>query len=155
MTIKLGAKGIKVIEGFAARSEMLGIKVFEEDPFYYLFACYRQNELAVRLKAELMAMYYGNSLDEIAEVYQEEAGMPKAYAIGYASAHQNFPGYFTCYYFGANQLNQWYDEMGMSSKEFTESVLSAGIMSMENVYRYLKMPKEERNRFSWGEKTIL
>ena len=155
MTIKLGAKGIKVIEGFAARSEMLGSKVFEEDPFYYLFACYRQNELAVRLKAELMAMYYGNSLDEIAEVYQEEAGMPKAYAIGYASAHQNFPGYFTCYYFGANQLNQWYDEMGMSSKEFTESVLSAGIMSMENVYRYLKMPKEERNRFSWGEKTIL
>ena len=146
-TVRIGAKRVPILEGTCLRTERVFEKLFAEDPFFPLFVAYRRHHASVRVCADLMLFYYGNTLEEVIQLYQRELGFDWGTARGQVRAQQNTPGYFTCYYYGMKKLCGWEAEYGFSQKEYTELLFSAGYISMERMEELVKLTPEERERF--------
>ncbi len=146
-TVRIGAKRVPILEGTCLRTERAFGGVFAEDPFFPLFVAYRRHHASVRICADLMLFYYGNTLEEVIQLYQRELGFDRVTARGQVQAHQNSPGYFTCYYYGMKKICGWEEEYGFSKKEYTELLFSAGYITMERLEELVKLTPEERERF--------
>lgn len=146
-TVKIGAKLVPLLEGTCLRTERAFEDLFSEDPFFPLFVAYRRHHASVRICADLMLFYYGLSLEEVIQLYEKELGFDRVTARGQVQAHQNSPGYFTCYYYGMKKICEWEKEYGFSKKEFTELLFSAGYISIERFEELVKMEEDERQRY--------
>ena len=146
-TLRKGAKHIPLIEGTAHRTERAFEWIFGEDPWFPLFVSYRRHHTSVRIKADLMLFYFGNTVEEVTQLYMDELGFAHHIARGQVQSQMNTPGYFTCYYYGMKKLCDWEKEFGYSKKDYTELLFSIGNMSMENVRRYLELSEEDKKRF--------
>lgn len=146
-TVKIGAKLVPLLEGTCLRTERAFQDLFSEDPFFPLFVAYRRHHASVRICADLMLFYYGASLEEVIELYEKELGFDWVTARGQVRAHQNSPGYFTCYYYGMKKICEWEKVYGFSKKEYTELLFSAGYISMDRFEELVKMTTEERERY--------
>lgn len=146
-TVKIGAKLVPLLEGTCLRTERAFEDLFSEDPFFPLFVAYRRHHASVRICADLMLFYYGSSLEEVIQLYEKELGFDWVTARGQVQAHQNSPGYFTCYYYGMKKICEWEKEYGFSKKEFTELLFSAGYISIERFEELVKMEEGERQRY--------
>ena len=146
-TVKIGAKLVPLLEGTCLRTERAFQDLFSEDPFFPLFVAYRRHHASVRICADLMLFYYGASLEEVIELYEKELGFDWVTARGQVRAHQNSPGYFTCYYYGMKKICEWEKVYGFSQKEYTELLFSAGYISMDRFEELVKMTTEERERY--------
>ncbi len=146
-TVRIGAKRVPILEGTCLRTERAFEDLFAEDPFFPLFVAYRRHHASVRICADLMLFYYGNTLEEVIQLYQRELGFDQVTARGQVRAHQNTPGYFTCYYYGMKKICGWEEEYGFSKKEYTELLFSAGYITMERLGELVKLTPEERERF--------
>lgn len=146
-TVKIGAKLVPLLEGTCLRTERAFEDLFSEDPFFPLFVAYRRHHASVRICADLMLFYYGASLEEVIELYEKELGFDRVTARGQVLAHQNSPGYFTCYYYGMKKICEWEKAYGFSKKEYTELLFSAGYISIERFGELVKMTEEERQRY--------
>ena len=146
-TLKNGAKYIPLIEGVAHRTERAFEWIYGEDPWFPLFVSYRRHHTSVRIKADLMLFYFGNTVEEATRLYMDELGFARNVARGQVQSQLNTPGYFTCYYYGMKKVCDWEQEFGYNKKDYTELLFSIGNMSMENVHRFLKLSKEEQRRF--------
>lgn len=146
-TVKIGAKLVPLLEGTCLRTERAFEDLFSEDPFFPLFVAYRRHHASVRICADLKLFYYGSSLEEVIQLYEKELGFDWVTARGQVRAHQNSPGYFTCYYYGMKKICEWEKEYGFSKKEFTELLFSAGYISIERFEELVKMEEDERQRY--------
>ena len=146
-TVKLGAKRVPLLEGTCLRTERAFEDLFSEDPFFPLFVAYRRHHASVRICADLMLFYEGASLAEVVELYEQELGLDRRTARGQVQAHQNEPGYFTCYYYGMKKLCSWEKEYGFLGKDYTELLFSAGYISIERFEELLQMTPEEREQY--------
>ncbi len=146
-TVKLGAKLIPVLEGTCLRTERAFQFLFAEDPFFPLFVAYRRHHGAVRIRVDLMLFYEGAALEEAIKVYQEELGFDHVTARAQVQAHQNMPGYFTCYYYGMRKLCAWEQEYGFTKWDYTELLFSAGYIGIETFGALLRLTPEERERY--------
>lgn len=146
-TVKIGAKLVPLLEGTCLRTERAFEDLFSEDPFFPLFVAYRRHHASVRICADLKLFYYGSSLEEVIQLYEKELGFDRVTARGQVRAHQNSPGYFTCYYYGMKKICEWEKEYGFSKKEFTELLFSAGYISIERFEELVKMEEDERQRY--------
>ena len=154
-TVKLGAKQIPVLEGTCLRTERAFEFLFAEDPFFPLFVAYRRHHASVRIYVDLMMFYHGASLEEVIKIYQEELGFDHGTARKQVQAHQNMPGYFTCYYYGMKKLTGWEKEYGFSKWDYTELLFSTGYISVENFESLLKLSPEERERYFHSFSSLL
>ncbi len=147
-TVRMGAKRVPVLEGTCLRTERAFQGLFEkEDPFFPLFVAYRRHHASVRIQADLMLFYFGNTLEEVVQLYERELGFDRVTALGQVRAHQNTPGYFTCYYYGMKKLCGWEQEYGFSKKDYTELLFSAGYISIDRLGELVKLTPEERERY--------
>ena len=146
-TLKRGAKYIPLIEGTAHRTEKAFEWIYGEDPWFPLFVSYRRHHTSVRIKADLMLFWFGNTVEEATRLYMEELGFAHHVARGQVQSQMDTPGYFTCYYYGMKMLCDWEKEFGYSKKDYTELLFSIGNMSLENVRRYLELTEEDQKRF--------
>lgn len=147
-TMKLGAKYIPLLEGTAHRTERAFEFIYGEDPFFPLFVAYRRHHTAVRIKADLMLRYFGNTIEEVTQLYMKELGFAHDIARGQVEAQIYMTaGYFTCYYYGMKKLCDWEKEYGYSKKDYTEELFSVGNISLENFKRYLDLSAEDKKRF--------
>lgn len=146
-TVKTGAKLVPLLEGTCLRTERAFEDLFSEDPFFPLFVAYRRHHASVRICADLMLFYYGASLEEVIRLYEKELGFDRVTARGQVQAHQNSPGYFTCYYYGMKKICEWEKEYGFSKKDFTELLFSAGYISIDRFEELVNMTEEERQRY--------
>ena len=146
-TTKIGAKYIPILEGTCLRTERAFEFIFAEDDFFPLFVAYRRHHAAVRICVDLMLYYYGLPLKNAVELYEKELGFDRATARGQVQAHQNQPGYFTCYYYGMKKLCGWEKEYGFDKKEFTEMLFSSGYISIDTFGEFVKLSKEDRQRY--------
>ena len=154
-TLRKGAKHIPLIEGTAHRTERAFEWIFAEDPWFPLFVSYRRHHTSVRIKADLMLFYFGNTVEEVTQLYMDELGFAHHIARGQVQSQMNTPGYFTCYYYGMKKLCDWEKEFGYSKKDYTELLFSIGNMSMENVRRYLELSQEDKLRFRTEYSSLL
>ena len=146
-TTKIGAKYIPVLEGTCLRTERAFEFIFAEDDFFPLFVAYRRHHAAVRICVDLMLYYYGLPLKDAVELYEKELGFDRVTARGQVQAHQNQPGYFTCYYYGMKKLCGWEKEYGFDKKEFSEILFSAGYISIDTFGELVKLSLEDRQRY--------
>ena len=153
-TLKRGAKYIPLIEGVAHRTERAFEWIYAEDPWFPLFVSYRRHHTSVRIKADLMLFYFGNTVEEATRLYMDELGFARGVARGQVQSQMNTPGYFTCYYYGMKKLCDWEKEFGYNKKDYTELLFSIGNMSMENVRRYLELTEEDKLRFRTEFKSL-
>lgn len=146
-TVKIGAKLVPVLEGTCLRTERAFEFVYGEDPFFPLFVAYRRHHASVRIYVDLMLFYYGSTLEEAVKVYEKELGFDRGTARKQVQAHQNAPGYFTCYYYGMKKICEWEKEYGFSKKDFTELLFSAGYISIGRLDEFVRLTQEERDRY--------
>lgn len=94
-----------------------------------------------------MLYYFGATLEEAVKIYQRELGFDFTTARKQVQAHQNAPGYFTCYYYGMKKICQWEQEYGFNKKEFTELLFSAGYVSLDTFHAYITLTPEQREQY--------
>jgi len=146
-TVKIGAKSVPLSEGTCIRSERVFENIFPEDPFYKLFVAYRRHHASVRIKADLMLRYFGNTIGEATKLYMDELGFDRTTARGQVKAQEGQQGYFTSYYYGLKKLCDWEKKYGIDEKTYTELLFSAGRISLGNFEKFLKLSKEDRERY--------
>ena len=143
-TMKIGAKNVPLHEGTCLRTERVFEFVFEEDPFYPLFVAYRRHHTSVRIKVDLWLRYFGKTIGDAVNLYQQELGFDRQTARFQVQAHENDEGYFTSYYYGMKKLCQWEKDYGFDSKTYTAKLFEVGGVSLENFKLYLDMTEEEK-----------
>jgi hypothetical protein len=146
-TVKIGAKLVPVLEGTCLRTERAFEFIYGEDPFFPLFVAYRRHHASVRIYVDLMLYYHGATLEEAVKTYEKELGFDRGTARSQVLAHQNMPGYFTCYYYGMKKICEWEKEYGFSKKDFTELLFSAGYISIERLGELARLTPQERERY--------
>lgn len=146
-TVKIGAKLVPLLEGTCLRTERAFEFIFGEDPFFPLFVAYRRHHASVRIYVDLMMFYYGATLEDVVKIYEEELGFERGTARKQVRAHQNGPGYFTCYYYGMKKICEWEKEYGFSKKDFTELLFSAGYISIDRFGELVKLSPKDRERY--------
>lgn len=146
-TVKLGAKLVPLLEGTCLRTERAFQFLFAEDPFFPLFVAYRRHHAAVRIRVDIMLFCEGAPLEDAVRLYQEELGFDRGTARAQVQAHQNMPGYFTCYYYGMKKLSAWEKEYGFTKWDYTELLFSAGYIGLETFGDLLRLAPEERERY--------
>ena len=154
-TIKMGAKYTPILEGLAHRSEPLFEFVFEEDPFYPLFVAYRRHHTAVRIKADLMLRYFGKPIREAVDLYVKELDFDRHVARGQVKAQEFMQGYFTCYYYGVKKLLEWESQYKLDKKDYTEMIISAGKMSLENFHSFINLSAAQKHSFTHDFASLL
>ena len=151
-TMKIGAKNVPLHEGTCLRTEREFEFVFSEDPFYPLFVAYRRHHTSVRIKVDLWLRYFGKTIGDAVDLYQQELGFDRQTARYQVQAHENDEGYFTSYYYGMKKLCEWEKEFGYDKRTYTQLLFSVGGISLENFRLYLEMPDDEKfmltNEFS-------
>ncbi|MBR2503254.1 MAG: DUF885 family protein [Oscillospiraceae bacterium] len=143
-TMKIGAKNVPLHEGTCLRTERVFEFVFAEDPFYPLFVAYRRHHTSVRIKVDLWLRYFGKTIGEAVDLYQQELGFDRQTARYQVQAHENDEGYFTSYYYGMKKLCEWEKLYGYDKKSYTQLLFSVGGVSLENFKLYLDMTDEEK-----------
>lgn len=143
-TMKIGAKNVPLHEGTCLRTERAFEFVFSEDPFYPLFVAYRRHHTSVRIKVDLWLRYFGKTIGDAVDLYQQELGFDRQTARFQVQAHENDEGYFTSYYYGMKKLCQWEKEYGYDKKSYTQELFAVGGVSLENFKLYLDMTDEEK-----------
>ncbi|MBQ6929342.1 MAG: DUF885 family protein [Oscillospiraceae bacterium] len=143
-TMKIGAKNVPLHEGTCLRTERVFEFVFAEDPFYPLFVAYRRHHTSVRIKVDLWLRYFGKTIGDAVDLYQQELGFDRQTARFQVQAHENDEGYFTSYYYGMKKLCQWEKDYGFDSKTFTAALFEVGGVSLENFKLYLDMTDDEK-----------
>lgn len=146
-TMKIGAKSIPLMEGMCHRTEHAFEFIYGEDPFYPLFVAYRRHHTAVRIQVDLMLYYYGRPIEEAVRLYEKELGFDRRTARGQVQAHENMPGYFTCYYYGMKKICDWEEQYGFEKKAYTELLFSLSNVSLETFEKVLKLTEEQREHF--------
>ncbi len=146
-TVKIGTKLIPILEGTCLRTERAFQFIFAEDPVFALFVAYRRHHASVRILVDLMMFYYGAALEDVVAVYEKELGFDRVTARAQVQAHQNTPGYFTCYYYGMKKITQWEQELGFNKWDYTEMLFSAGYISIESLQMLLNLSAEDRERY--------
>ena len=154
-TVKLGAKSIPIEEGTCLRTERAFTFIFAEDPFFPLFVAFRRHHTSVRILVDLQMYYFGATLEDAVKIYEKELGFDRVTARAQVQAHQNAPGYFTCYYYGMKKICDWEKEYGYTKWDYTELLFSAGRISMESLGMLVAMTKEEQERFFTEFKSLL
>ena len=144
-TMKIGAKNVPLHEGTCLRTERVFEFVFAEDPFYPLFVAYRRHHTSVRIKVDLWLRYFGRTIGDAVDLYQQELGFDRQTARFQVQAHENDMGYFTSYYYGMKKLCQWEKEYGFDTMEYTPVLFEVGGVSLENFKLYLEMTSEEKH----------
>ena len=91
--------------------------------------------------------YYGAALEDVVAVYEKELGFDRVTARAQVQAHQNTPGYFTCYYYGMKKITQWEQELGFNKWDYTEMLFSAGYISIESLQMLLNLSAEDREHY--------
>ncbi len=146
-TVKIGAKQIPILEGICLRTEQAFKFIFAEDPFFPPFVAFRRHHTSVRIYVDLMLFYFGATLEEAVQIYEREMGFDRVTARAQVRAHQNSPGYFTCYYYGMKKLCDWEQKYGYNKWDYTELLFSAGYISMESLERLVQLPASDRERY--------
>lgn len=146
-TVKIGAKNIPLLEGTCLRTERSFQFLFAEDPFFPLFVAYRRHHASVRIYVDLMLFYYGATLEEAIQIYERELGFDRGTARKQVQAHQNMPGYFTCYYYGMKKISGWEKELGYTKWDYTELLFSAGYIGIETFGELARLTPQERQRY--------
>lgn len=154
-TVKIGAKSVPLEEGTCIRTERAFTFIFAEDPFFPLFVAFRRHHASVRILVDLQLYYFGATLEDAIKIYEEELGFDRVTARAQVQAHQNAPGYFTCYYYGMKKICDWEKEYGYTKWDYTELLFSAGRISMESLEMLVKMTKEEQGRFFTEFRSLL
>ena len=154
-TVKIGAKLVPLLEGTCLRTERAFEDTFPEDPYYPLFVAYRRHHTSVRIFVDLQLFYFGATVGEAVDIYRRELGLDFVTARAQVQAHQNSPGYFTCYYYGMKKITDWERELGFTKKDFTELCFSAGYVSIETFGMLVRMTEEERRRYCTEFKSLL
>lgn len=154
-TVKIGAKMTPILEGTCLRTERAFEFIFGEDQFFPLFVAYRRHHGSTRIYVDLMMYYFGVTLEEVVQIYEEELGFDRVTARGQVRAQQNMPGYFTCYYYGMKKILELEKEYGFSKKDYTELLFSAGYLSMDRFEELVKLSPEDRERYFHDFKSLL
>ena len=116
---------------------------------------FRRHHASVRILVDLQLYYFGATLEDAVKIYEEELGFDRVTARAQVQAHQNAPGYFTCYYYGMKKICDWEKEYGYTKWDYTELLFSAGRISMESLEMLVKMTKEEQGRFFTEFRSLL
>ncbi len=146
--VKFDTRNIPLIEGTAIRSETAFAEIYDDDPFYPVFAAYRRHHASVRIKVDLMLYLDRCSADECRDVYMEELGFDSETAMGQVRAQLSRPGYFTCYHYGLKKILELEKEMGMSRQEYTDMLFRAGDINIQDLHAFMHMSEEERYSYS-------
>ena len=146
-TFKIGAKNVPLLEGTCLRTERAFEDTFEEDPFYKLHVAYRRHHTAVRILVDFTLFYLNGTIEDACNIYKEELGLDFVTARGQVRSHQVTPGYFTTYHYGMKKLAQWEKEMGLSKKDFTELLFSAGYLEINVFKMFLDLSPEDKQRY--------
>lgn len=146
-TVKIGAKNIPIDEGTCLRTERAFTFIFAEDPFFPLFVALRRHHTSVRIYVDLMLFYFGATLREAVEIYEKELGFDRVTARAQVQAHQNSPGYFTCYYYGMKKICDWEEKYSYNKWDYTELLFAAGRISMESLAYLVGFEPKEKQRY--------
>ncbi len=145
-TIKMGARGVPLLEGACVRTERLMEPVFPEDPFYPLFVAYRRHHTATRIKADLYLQYFGRPAEDAVDLYVEEMGFDPKTARGQVKAQQLMIGYFNCYYYGLKRITDLQARFGLDDKAFTETIFGLPHVSLATLEKFLTLSAVDKER---------
>ena len=98
----------------------------------------------MRIKVDLWLRYFGKTIGEAVDLYQQELGFDRQTARYQVQAHENDEGYFTSYYYGMKKLCEWEKEYGYDKRTYLQLLFSVGGVSLENFRLYLEMPDDEK-----------
>jgi len=144
-TMKRGAKSVAMLEGTCIRTERVFEFVFAEDPYYPLMVAHRRHHTSTRIKIDLMLHYFGKTIGEACDMYQQEMGFDRKTARAQVQAHENMAGYFTGYYYGMKKLTDWEVQYHWDKRDYTELLFSCGRPSLETFERVLKLSPADRH----------
>ncbi|MCL2571054.1 MAG: DUF885 domain-containing protein [Defluviitaleaceae bacterium] len=144
-TMKRGAKSIPLSEGTCIRTERVFEFVFAEDPYYPLMVAHRRHHTSTRIKIDLMLHYFGKTIGEACDLYQQEMGFDRKTARAQVQAHENGMGYFTSYYYGMKKIYDWEKEYYWDKRDYTDLLFSVGRVSLETFEKILKLTSKERH----------
>lgn len=153
-TMRIGARNIPIMEGMCHRTEAVYAYLFEEDPFYPLFAAYRRHHTSVRILADRMLFLDRASEEETAALYERELGFDRSTALGQVRAHLDMPGYFTCYYYGVKKITDWEKELGWERDAYTRLLFSLSTVSLETFRMVLELSDADRKRLLTGFESL-
>lgn len=154
-TVKMGARGVPLLEGACVRTERLMEHIFPEDLFYPLFVAYRRHHTATRIKADLYLQYFGRPVDDVVDLYVEEMGFDRNTARGQVKAQELMVGYFNCYYYGLKRLQDLQPRYGIGDKDFTEIIFGLPHVSLATLEKFLELGEEDKARVQRGFPSVL
>lgn len=146
-TVKIGARGVPLLEGMCVRSERLMEPVFSEDPYYALFVAYRRHHTATRIKADLYLRYFLRPVEDVVKLYMDELGFDYGTARGQVKAQELMIGYFTCYYYGLKTIQDLQSQLGLDDRTFTEMLFSIPHVSLKTFRGFLELSDDDKRRF--------
>jgi hypothetical protein len=144
-TMKRGAKSVALTEGVCIRTERVFEFVFAEDPYYPLMVAHRRHHTSTRIKIDLMLHYFGKTIGEACDLYEQEMGFDRKTARAQVQAHENSMGYFTSYYYGMKKLCDWEKQYNWDKRDYTELLFSCGRVSLDTFESILKLNPEDRH----------
>ena len=136
---------------------VLSLKSREECYTFFEDVCTINELLSLSQRFEVAKMLRDQKTYlEIAEkTGASTATISRVTARAQVQAHQNAPGYFTCYYYGMKKICDWEKQYGYTKWDYTELLFSAGRISMESLEMLVKMTKEEQGRFFTEFRSLL
>lgn len=154
-TIRRGAKADPISEGVPHRSEEKYAYIFEDSPWFLLFVAYRRHHTAVRIKADLWLRWFGKTIKEVTDLYQQELDFDYDTARGQVQAQENMFGYFTSYYTAVKEILQLEEELQFERDEYTNLLFDAGRISLKNLRRFLLLSPQDRERYKHDYPSLL
>ena len=146
-TMKRGASAVAFSEGVCIRSEKVFEYVFDEDPYFPLMVALRRHLASTRIKIDLMLYYFGKTIGEACDVYENEMGFDKKTARNQVQAHVHMPGYFTGYYYGLKKISDLEKELNCEAKAFTELLFSVGRVNIATFEKIAKLSPHDKHSF--------
>ena len=144
-TMKRGAKSVPLSEGTCIRTERVFEFVFAEDPYYPLMVAHRRHHTSTRIKVDLWLHYFGKTIGQACDLYQQEMGFDRKTARAQVQAHENMCGYFTSYYYGMKKICDWEKSYFWDRVKYTELLFSVGRVSLDTFEKILKLSPRKRH----------
>lgn len=142
-TFKIGS-GIAtpISEGLAHRGEELLQHIYGDEAFPLLVA-WRRVQTTLRIYIDI-GLFHTKTLtpEDAVKLYMDVMGFDEQTSRGLVEWHLENRGYNVCYFTGYKMIEELRKHTNISEKEFSNTLFSAGFISINNAKRLLKIKEK-------------
>ena len=128
-----------LLEGLAHRGEELLQYIYNDEAFPLLVA-WRRVQTTLRIYIDI-GLFYTKALTpkDAVKLYMDVMGFDEQTSKGLVEWHLENRGYNVCYFAGYKMIEELRKHTNISEKEFSNTLFSAGFISINNVKKLLKI----------------